>query len=268
MPPGSPMAEREHSIYGTLKGLQPIAVTNNQGEFEISYDQPTSKMLLEVEARAMAPKFVVMTTGSERHSVAVSEGSTITGRLTANGKPVPNALVGLIAKNRGGFQDNLKISGNPYEELRIGTGPNGHFTITNVPGPVDWYLYAKMESVSSLGATTPIEVNIARDGQYLTTPDLVIRPGYRVRGIVIVSDKRPISEGMRLTISSEIVWDTQTVPLAPDGHFEFLNLPPGKYTITTSVKGYHENAPRYGPMPFLVDRNVDNFTTSVYPNVP
>ena len=48
------------SGYGSLPGLQPISVTNKQGEFEVAYSKPTPKMLLEVEARALAPKFVVM----------------------------------------------------------------------------------------------------------------------------------------------------------------------------------------------------------------
>jgi hypothetical protein len=207
-----------------------------------------------------------METGPQRHSVTLTDGATITGRLLTNGKPVPNAQVGLIAKDRGGFQDNLKIAGDPYAEIRIGTGADGRFTITNVPGPVDWYLYAEMDSISSMGATSPIEVKVTKDGEYLQTADLVVKPGYRVRGTVLVSDNKPIPEGMHVTISSDTVWDSQTVPLAPDGHFEFVNLPPGKYTISASVKGYREKKSQYGPTPFTVDHNIDNFTTTVYPN--
>jgi hypothetical protein len=47
---------------GTFPGLDPLAVTNDRGEFEVTYAKPTSKMLLLVEARGMAPKFVVMPT--------------------------------------------------------------------------------------------------------------------------------------------------------------------------------------------------------------
>ena len=36
------------------------------------------------------------------------------------------------------------------------------------------------------------------------------------------------------------------------GHFEFTNLPAGKYTISVSVKGYHGKTPQYGPTPFSV----------------
>jgi hypothetical protein len=274
---GSPVADAiinpvglvigEGSTYGTVPGLQPISVTNKRGEFEVAYTKPTPKMLLEVEARGMAPKFAVMETGPNRRSVTLTDGATIVGRLVQNGKPVPNAQIGLIPKQRGGFGNNLNLIGNPYEVVRIGTDANGRFTIPNVPAAVDWYLYATMDSISALGATSPIEAHVGKDGQYLQVPDLVIKPGLHVRGTVLASDNKPIGNGMRVTLSSETVWDFQTVPLAA-GHFEFSSLPSGKYTISASVKGYHEKSPQYGPTPFSIDHDLDNVTITIYPNVP
>jgi hypothetical protein len=257
----------EGSTYGTVPGLQPISVTNKRGEFEVAYSKPTPKMLLEVEARGLAPKFAVMETGPNRRSVTLTDGATIVGRLVQNGKPVPNAQIGLIPKERGGFGNSLNLIGNPYEVVRIGTDANGRFTIPNVPAAVDWYLYGTMDSISALGATSPIEVHVGKDGQYLQVPDLVIKPGLHVRGTVLASDNKPIANGMRVTLSSETVWDFQTVPLA-GGHFEFTSLPFGKYNISASVKGYHEKTPQYGPTPFSIDHDVDNVTITIYPNVP
>jgi hypothetical protein len=34
-----------------------------------------------------------------------------------------------------------------------------------------------MDSTSALGAASPIEVHVSKDGQYLQAPDLVIKPG-------------------------------------------------------------------------------------------
>jgi hypothetical protein len=256
------------SYYGTIPGLEPISITNKQGEFEVSYSKPTPKMLLEVEARAFAPKFAVMETGPDRRSVTLNDGAVIVGSLVQNGKPVPNAQIGLIARDRGGFGGDLKLVGNPYEVVRIGTDANGRFTIPNVPAAVDWYVYAIMDSISALGAASPIEVHVSKDGEYVKAPDLVIKPGFHVRGTVLASDNKPIADGMRVILSSETVWDSQTVPLASDGHFESTNLPVGKYTIRASVKGYHENTPQSGPPPFLVDHDIDNLITTIYPNVP
>src|ERR1017187_5749070 len=168
------------TYYGTIPGLEPISITNKQGEFEVSYSKPTPKMLLEVEARAFAPKFAVMETGPDRRSVTLNDGAVIVGSLVQNGKPVPNAQIGLIARDRGGFGGDLKLVGNPYEVVRIGTDANGRFTIPNVPAAVDWYVYAIMDSISALGAASPIEVHVSKDGEYVKAPDLVIKPGFHV----------------------------------------------------------------------------------------
>ena len=134
--------------------------------------------------------------------------------------------------------------GDPYEVVRIGTDAKGRFTIPNVPAGVDWYVYPTMASISTLGAASPIEVQASKNGHYLQAPDLVIKPGFHVRGAVLASDNKPIADGMRVILLSETVWDLQTARLAADGHFEFTNLPVGKYTIRASVKGYQEKMPR------------------------
>jgi hypothetical protein len=64
---------------------------------------------------------VVLETGPNRCSVTLTDGATIVGRLVQNGKPVPNAQIGLIAQDHGGFGGDLKPIGNPYEVVRIGT---------------------------------------------------------------------------------------------------------------------------------------------------
>jgi hypothetical protein len=274
---GSPIADAivnplglivgKNSLYGIVDGLQPIAVTNKKGEFEISFAKATPKMLLSIEARAMAPKFVAMQTGTERHSVTLSEGAAITGRLVANGRPLGNAEIGLIAKDRGGFGDNLSVLGHPYDEVRIGTKRDGSFTITNVPEPVEWYLYAKMNSISRQGASKPVEVKTTRDNEYVRAVDLVIQPGYRLKGIVSLSDNKSIPDGMRITVASDRVRDSQTTVLSRDGHFEFANLPAGDYHVSPSVKGYRVKGTSNNPfdLPVTLDRDVDGFKVTVFP---
>jgi hypothetical protein len=133
-------AERGHvTIYGPAAAVDPIAVTNEQGEFELSYDRAALETLILVEARGMAPKlFNHLLAGNERHSLTMTEGATVRGRLVENGKPVANAEIGLIAREHG-IGAELKLIGSPYE-IRIGTETDGTFVITNVPAPADWYV--------------------------------------------------------------------------------------------------------------------------------
>jgi hypothetical protein len=228
----------EGSTYGTIAGLDPLAVTNAQGEFQISYLGSSPAMLVEIEGRGYAPKFVKLRTGPSRTAVVVSEGATIRGILTANGKPVGNSEVGLFPKNRGMYAGDLVILGDPYEEERVGTAADGSFLISNVPEPVTWLLYGKMSSMPKGEATEPVEISTSKDGQFMDQVHLAAEPAHIVTGKVSLSDGRAIAEGMRLTLGANNIWDTQTVGLSGDGTFEIDNVPDGDYCITPSVRGY------------------------------
>jgi hypothetical protein len=236
LPQGADFGDR--AVYGTVDGLEPVAVSNARGEFELALDQKAKGVLVWVEARGMATKLAAVPTGSSRTAVAVSPGATVRGRLMNAGKPVANAEIGLIAQERGGFGAALKIFGDPYEEIRIGTQEDGTFTISNVPAPVNWYVYGKMESLAAIGASSPVKCATAKDGEAVNVGDLELHPGYTVRGMVTLNDGAAIPAGMRVSLGASDGFDTQTVPIGADGSFEFRNVPLGKYGIFPSVRGY------------------------------
>jgi hypothetical protein len=254
------------SLYGTIEGLEPMAVTNPEGEFELAYSKKATGMMLRVEARGMATRLIGVPTGAERKTITVSNGAVIRGRLMNRGKPVAGAEVGLIARNRGGFGWNLEVFGNPYDEIRIGTQEDGSFVIANVPVPVDWYVYGKMESIAAVGATDRVECATARDGEEVDVGDIQIHPGHRLRGRVTLSDGAAMADGMRVTISAYRAWDSQTVIIGRDGHFEFVGLPTGKYEIVPSVRGYRLQENR-GTIETTIDRDIDNFAIALDPAV-
>jgi hypothetical protein len=66
----------------------------------------------------------------------------------------------------------------------------------------------------------------------------VADPAHTITGKLTLSDGHPIPEGMRLTLGSDRVWDTQTVTLNREGSFEIKNVPNGDFCISPSVKGY------------------------------
>ena len=286
------------SRYGSLPGLDPIAISNKGGTFEIAYSQSAEKIqglppavarvpvriLVSIEARRMAPSFAVISAGPERHTLTITEGATVRGRLVQDGKPVSDAEVGLIARNRGGFGKNLELVGQPYDELRIGTQQDGTFAVTNVPASVDWYIYGKMESLATRGATGAVECATKKDQGIVDVGDLQIKPAHRLRGRVVLSDGKPIPDGMRVTITSERAWDDQTAMLPPDGRFEFLGLAVANYSVFASVKGYTvaktpisverkradgsvettTYAPGVAP-PFSVDHDIEEFLITLHP---
>ena len=258
------------SMYGTVDGLDLIAVTNKAGEFEIYYDRPALKVLLLVEARGFAPKlFNQLSTGLDRKTLTVTDGATLRGRLVDNGKPVAGAQIGLIARKRS-MGSELKLDGDPYEEMRIGTQPDGTFAFTNVPVPVEWYVYGKMESIAARGATAPMECVTKMDGEDVNVGDIKIKPGNRLRGKVVLSDGQSIADGMRVSIAGDRAFDTQTAPLRPDGSFEFGGLAPGKYQVFASVRGYR--APQWDyrmktdpPGTVRVEHDISDFLLTLDP---
>jgi protocatechuate 3,4-dioxygenase beta subunit len=272
-----------NSRFGAIPGLDPIAISNEKGEFEIAYSKPAPKVLLSVEARSMAPTFSVIPAGLERQRITVAEGAVVRGRIVQDGKPVPDAEVGLIARQRGSYGMNLKLFGSPYAEMRIGTQPDGTFAITNVPAPVDWYIYGKMESMATRGATGVVECATRRDRELVNLGDVQIKPAHRLRGRVVLSDGKPILDGMRLIISSERAWDSQTTLLPPNGRFEFTGLAAGSYSVFASVKGYvslpttrtstvrdatgpervvKDSSPT---IPISIDHDLDDFVITLHP---
>jgi hypothetical protein len=251
----------DKSEYGTVPGLDPIATTNDRGEFEIANHEATSKMALMVEARGMAPKFIILQTGLERRMVTVSNGAWVRGRLMRNGKPVAGVEIGLTPREswQGGM--DLTISGSVYDESRIGTRDDGSFAITNVPAPEKWIVYAKMESIASQGATDPVVIATSHDNQEVNVGDIEIKLGYRLRGRVVLSDGKQIADGMRVYIGSDVTRDTQSLLLPADGSFEFKGLAEGSYSLWAAVKGYAR--PTDGPDKAIVDRDIDHFDVSL-----
>ena len=186
------------------------------------------------------------------------------GHLVADGKPVSGAEIGLIAREQGGFGFNLDMDGNPYSEMRVGTQEDGSFAITNVPSPVEWYIYGKMESLGSRGATEPVICATTRDKEQVDLGDIQVKPGHRLRGQVILSDGKPIPNGMRMLINSDRAWDIQTATLGLDGHFDFVGLAVGGYSISPAVKGYSlPDGAR--EVAISIDRDVDSWTIVLTP---
>ncbi|MDR3701725.1 MAG: hypothetical protein P4L56_18900 [Candidatus Sulfopaludibacter sp.] len=216
---------------GAADWIDEMAVTNEKGEFEIAYSKPAVQMILQVTARGMAPKLFTEPTGASRKTLVVAEGATIRGRLVLNGKPVPNAELGLFTHER--------RSGSTFSEVRIGTKEDGTFAITNVPAGRVWLVYPKMESLAARGiGGDVVECETQDDGQEVDLGDMQLSAGHNLKGKVVLSDGKPIPSNMHVILGADRAWDSQMAVIAPDGSFEFRGLVNGVYTIGPAVKGY------------------------------
>lgn len=224
-------------------------------------------MLATVEARTLALRFVALPTGRRPQIIELEKGATIKGRLLQDGKPAPDAEIGLVGQERGRFGQALTIVGDPYPEMSVGTQQDGTFMISDVPTGVKWFVYAKMESVNTRGASEPRPCITTRPSELVDVGEISLRTGYRLEGRVVLSDSRPIPEGMRVILASQRVWDSQTALLDKDGRFKFVGLAPGDYSIGPAVRGYRL-ADNQDEVQASIQGNIDDFVVSLNPEPP
>lgn len=255
------------SIYGSPQGLDPIAVTNDKGIFELSYAGAASKIALTVEARGMAPKFVILPTGSQEHKVVVSLGALVRGRVLKDGKPVAGIEIGLTPRDPWFGEGNLEIKGSTYDEIRIGTRADGSFAIPNVPEPDEWELFPTMESTASVGTAAPVAISTVRDKQEVNIGEMQIQDGYHLRGQLTPSDSKQIPAGTRIYLERDNTRDVQSAILSPDGAFEFDGLGAGDYTVWSNVKGY-KALEDDSALKVSVSRNMDALKAILQPLAP
>jgi hypothetical protein len=252
--------KREDGQIGTMFGgamgwIDPLTVTNDQGEFEIAYGKPAVSMILQVRPRAMAPKLFTEATGADRKTLVVTDGATIRGRLVLDGKPVLAAEVGLATSSTS--------AGRTYPEVRIGTGQDGRFAITNIPAGRIWLLYPKMDSLAARNLAGPVvECETRDDGEMVDLGDIELAQAHVLRGRATLSDGKPIPPDMRVTIFADRGSDSQFAVLTPDGNFEFRGLRPGIYDLSPAVKGYHSAE---GFRQVLVKRDVNGIVIQMQP---
>ena len=238
------------ATFGDSAWINLLAVSNDQGEFEIAYDRPALDMTLRLDPRGMAPRHFRVPTGEDRTTVTVTDGVLIRGRLMYHGKPVAAAEVGLIPHDRG--------VGRWYPEVRIGTREDGTFTFTNVPPARIWVVYPKMESLASRGiAAEAIVCETRNDGQEVDLGSIQLKPAHSLRGRVVLSDGKSVPRDMRVTLAAERAFDAQTAPIDADGRFEFRGLPSGFYSLTAGVRGYR--LPDGLTLDAFVNRDVNDF---------
>jgi hypothetical protein len=240
--------------------IQPLAATDEQGKFEITYAKPLAAITLNVSPRAMAPKLVTLPTGPGEKTVTVAEGATLRGRLLEpDGTPARNAEIGVFVHSR--------MAGAVFQEVRIGTKDDGTFAITNLPAGRIWYVYPRMESLAARGLVGDAVLAETKDnGEEVNVGTIKLRTAYTLRGKVVLSDGNQIPPDMHVTLSSDAGFDSQIGTITQDGSFEFRGLSSGVYSIAPAVRGYKATPDFTGEV--LIDRDGKNIVIPLSPLAP
>ncbi len=238
-----PLANAVVSVEGTTigdmtrgyppKGTDPLAITDEHGEFAIQSATPFDAMDLRVEARGYARRnFSQVHPGLKPAEYIVGEGAALTGRVLWHGRPLSQVSVGAVGMDRS--------MGNFTGDFIYGTDENGRFLFVNLSPDRDYALYGLMDSFHPFGALATRTVHAGKDGAVTDVGTLEVVPGHWLAGRVKLSDGKPIPAHTHLFIGRELAWDTSTViELPADGEFAFTNVPAETISISARIDGYH-----------------------------
>ncbi len=219
------------TMWGQLPGVDPLAVTDEAGAFLLTSREPFEGLDVRVEARAFAHKqFTMLASGTVRHTLTLTEGATVTGRVVKNAKPLAGVSVGMAGSDRSAEN----FTGN----FDVGTDTEGRFGFVNLPPNVDYFIYGLMGTLKTYGAIPIRKVHTGEDGATLDAGDLVVESAQRLAGRVVCADGQPVPAKTRLLVSREAAWDSMQVELDKDGRFDTSGIPRETLSLSARIAGY------------------------------
>ncbi len=225
-----------NTTYGSPpEGTDPLAVTDEQGEFEIRCPKKFDAMELRVEALRFARRnFAETRPGPRRQDFVVTLGAALAGRVLQNGKPVKNITVGVASVDRS--------MGHFTGDFVTGTGDDGRFVFPNLPPDREYAVYGLMDSMNGIGALPAKTLRLKGDGSKTDMADWQVVPGLRLEGQVLLSNSNAIPQHTHLNIGRELAWDSSAIELPPDGRFSFSHVPSEVLNVSTRIKSYSFSA--------------------------
>lgn len=218
--------------WGSLPNIDPMAVSDDKGVFVITAKDPFDTMDVTVDVRGFARKsFTKLASGGVVNELKLTEGTSLTGRVLFDGKPLGGVAVGVSGADR--------TIPNYVGHFEVGTGTNGVFAFVNLPPDTDYYIYGIMSTMKDYGAIPIQKFRAGKDGELTDIGDLTVGPAHRLRGRVVLSDGQPLPAKTRLYLGRSEAWDSMQLILGKDGEFETTGLPEETISLVVGVKGYH-----------------------------
>lgn len=217
--------------WGALKGVDPLAITDENGEFLLTAQEPFDALHLIIEARGLAKLRRNGLAPDQEHVITLTEGASVTGRVLAEGKPLPNVAVGIAGANR--------MAGEFVGYWEIGTDDQGRFLFPSLPTNTEYFVYGIARTLHEYGAIPAKKVRAQGDGTVTDIGDLTIGPGLRLAGQVVLSDGANVPDKTRVTVGFDDAWDAQYAEVDGEGRFEIKGIPPkASLSVSTRVKEY------------------------------
>ncbi len=255
------------SSYGgeSRLGVDPLAVTNERGEFTLTLGKPNATLYAHVSARDFAVTNVhTLSTGGEVHEITLNRGVTIAGYVRDDGQGLGNVEVGIVQTDRN--------SHTFLGDYSVGTFDTGYFELPNMQANTEYFIYGMMESLRGKGAIPARKITTGDHGERMDCGSLDIELGFSIQGQVVLSDGGTIPPKTRLSIGRDDAWDALMCELDEDGRFAASDLPSGAYGINVRVDGYRMSEKNYSLDPLnkfglmgVITSDIENLTILLEP---
>ncbi len=225
----------QYTSYGGTSGrVDPMAVTDDRGEFFLDCTNGIFAIGALIEPRGLAKRRAWLDTG-KAHLIRMKEGVTVTGRLLHDGKPVTGASVAMSTEDR---SSEVFMRG-----FDVATDEKGVFQLANVPAGNRFLLNTKMKEMEERGiALTPQKVQTGVDGTTVNLGDLKLDPAFTIQGKIVTADNQPLPSRTRIYLGLDDAWDNQEVRADDDGWFQILGVPASSISLSLRVSGYRISA--------------------------
>lgn len=221
----------EGTQFGGNDDVDQVAVSDGDGKFLITSRTPFAAAGVDVEARKFAKGiFQHLTTGGEIHTLKLTEGATLAGRVVQNGKPLAGVEVNVSGANR---ESSVYIG-----DFSIATDANGKFLFANLPPQTEYVLCGTMDSLGERGCIPAKNVRLNDDGQTIDAGDLAIQPAFVLAGQIRLTDGTPLPAHEHVQLGRQGPWDSSQVETDETGHFKFVGVPPEQVTLGARVPGH------------------------------
>jgi hypothetical protein len=234
------------------------AFTDQQGEFAFRPAENIIGCDFTIDADGyVSQSFSEVPPGAGTTLYRLSQGTSITGRLTKDGKPLADAGIGLYDVKGGDFLNNFSAV----------TDTNGRFTFSGLQPYDEFCLFGIMRSLRELGALPRQHVKTGGNGSRIDVGDLNLVRGYTIAGRVQTADGKPARVAAFTLARTELTPPTDHAPTkqeesnrsfyglehsfddwradpGEDGKFEFTGVPGETVSIFLMLKPFDTLSPQ------------------------
>ncbi len=230
--------EKGRRWWGRLPGVDELAVTDAEGKFVIVTEKAKLGMDLKVRGRNYTTTITpLLELNGKQHEVKLRHGASVRGRIVYKGKPVAGRAIGMVQKSR--------RSGQFIGETTYATDDDGHFSFDNLLPDEEYALYSLTDGDASQLALKTQRLMTAGDTKSTDLGEIEMVEGLQFSGTVTLADSGTVPEDSTLRLSRKVAWDWKTIPIAEDGTFEVVGLPPEVYEVGVHVAGSQIDSKRF-----------------------